>query len=160
MAATRVGKPGSWNSGDLMSANDLNSLPGGTIGRDTLTTNSVGTGSNETVCSVAPTVNASRELTIHATVNLRADMPTGAFAAIFEDGVQLQRKNLKVLASATDTPIGMFIVSENPGAGAHTYIIVTGVSGGGGATVTCTNNGYTGTEGVTQLLVVDSGPNF
>ena len=157
---TRIGTAGTYNTGDLISASDINSMPGGTIGKDTATADSTGTVGTETVCTTAPTVGAGRELTISFTVNLRATAASGAFAAIFEDGVQLQRKNISISATGTDTPLHLSILSEDPGAGAHTYTGVTGVSGGGGATVTCSNNGYTGTRGVTQLRVVDSGPNF
>ena len=93
------------------------------------------------------------------TVNLRASAATNGQCTIFEDGVQKQRKNAPIPATATDVPITTFIVSENPGAGAHTYSVATGVSGGGG-TVTCVNNGGGSNLGASQLLVVDSGPNF
>ena len=159
MAFTRVAKPGTWNSGDLISATDLNSLPGGTIGRDTATADSTGTAGTETPCAVTPSVGPSREVTISFGGNVRASTQTGAFAAIFEDSVQLNRKDFIVTGSAIDTPFHLSILSY-PSTGAHQYDGVDGVSGGGGAIVTNSNNGYTGTRGVTQLRVVDSGPSF
>lgn len=159
MAFTRVAKPGTWNSGDLISATDLNSLPGGTIGRDTATTDSTGTAGTETPCSVTPSVGPSREVTITFGGNLRANGLTGAFAAIFEDSVQLNRKDFQIPSSGVDTFFHISILSY-PSTGAHQYDGVDGVSGGGGAVVTNSNNGYTGTRGVTQLRVFDSGPSF
>ena len=161
MSFTRVAKPGLWNSGDLLSAADLNSLPGGTIGRDTLTADSTGTTTTETICSVAPSVGPTREITVTWGGNLRssATTGTGAFAAIFADGVQLNRRSFKITAPATDTPFHLSIL-HYPTTGAHTYTGVDGVSGGGGATVRNSVNGYTGTRGVSQLRVVDTGPAF
>lgn len=159
MATTRVATAGTFNAGDVISAADINAMPGGTIGRDELSANSSGSTTTETVLSVAPTVGDNRELTIHVTVNLRASGATDGQCTIFEDGVQIQRKNAPIPATATDVPITTF-VERYPGAGAtHTYSVATGVSGTGG-TVTCVNNGGAGTLGKSIILVQDTGPDF
>lgn len=155
----RVGTAGTYNSGDLIVAADINEMPGGTIGRSTLTTDQGPITTSATVCTETVTVGTDREITVVVSGNLRANMATGAFAAIFEDGVQLNRKSFSISAAATDTPFSLSILSY-PAAGAHTYLLSVGVSGGGGAEVTCSNNGYTGARGVTQLRIVDSGPAF
>lgn len=159
MAFTRVAKPGLWNSGDLISATDLNSLPGGTIGRDTLVGDSTGITSLATVCSCSPSVGPSREITATFGGNTRGSSQTGAFGAIFEDSVQLNRRSFEIRTSDSDMPFHLSILSY-PSTGTHVYEGVVGVSGGGGATVTCSNNGYTGARGVTQLRVVDTAPQF
>lgn len=156
----RVATAGTFNSGDLISAADINDMPGGTIGRDTLTGDSAGTSTTpELQCSESVSVGTDREITIMFHGNVRADLATGAFALVTEDGIQLNRKPFKIVAATTDTPFAVTILSY-PAAGAHTYAGYTGPSGGGGATVTCSNDGYTGDRGVTQLQIIDSGPAF
>jgi len=159
MATTRVASAGTYNSGDLISAADLNAMPGGTIGRDELSTNSGGTSTIEIACSVTPTVGDSREVTIHCTANYRATGACNCQLGIYEDSVQIQRKMTPIPAAATDVTITTFVTSY-PVAGSHQYDLATGASGSTSETVTCVNNGGGSNEGVTVILVVDTGPSF
>lgn len=159
MATTRTAPDPIATASATASSTNIDTLPRGRIGRDTLSANSTGTTTTEVVCAVSPTVGASRTVHIHANVTLRSNTPGGVAVMIFEDGVQIQRKNSDAVAAATDVFVSIEIESQ-PSTGAHTYQLVTGVSGGAGNTVTAIANGAAGTHGVTVLYVDDVGPSY
>lgn len=160
MASSRVGIAGTINSGDLVSASGINALPNAELGRDTLSSNSAGTTSTETVCSVTVDVGAGdRQILVMACLTVRTDIAGGAQAALYMDGTQIQRKNQETIPPTSDQSWEPFI-SLAPSAGSHTFTLVTGVSGGAGNTVTCIANGATASHGNTQLLVIDNGPSY
>lgn len=159
MAADRVAFEPSIISGALISGSDNATIPGGFLGRDIASANSSGTLSTEVIDSVTVTVGDNRALLLIACVTVRSDLAGGAQAAIFEDSIQIQRKNIDVLESGTDyswTVVGFSL----PAAGSHLYELVTGVSGGAGNTVTAIADGAAGVHGTNMLLVIDLGPAF
>lgn len=159
MATTRTAPDPIATASATSSSTNIDSLPRGRIGRDTLSSNSAGTTTTETVCSISQPVGTNRTLSIHANVTVRSNTPGGIAVMIFEDGVQIQRKNADAVAAATDVFVSIEIETQ-PAVGTHTYELVTGVSGGAGNTVTAIANGAAGTHGVTVLYVDDVGPSY
>lgn len=160
MAVTRVATAGTYNSGDIISAADINAMPGGTIGRDTLESNSAGSTGAETVMSCSPAVGDDREITIHVTVTLRTlNEAENGQVAIFEDGVQIQRKNGSIPGDSISLTLTTFQVSTPGAAATHTYDVQTGVSGTGGEVIAVANGG-SGTHGNGVVIVQDTGPAF
>src|SRR5258708_444268 len=115
--ASRVAFPGTINSGDSVSASDNNKLPGGEIGRSTITANSSGTTTTETITSVVVTVGANREIEVRVTGTLRATGAGGVSVRVTEDGTQIGRKNGYVQGSAQDFPFEFTFISVAPSAG-------------------------------------------
>lgn len=156
MPADRV-DPDDVNSGDTGSSSFINSIPRGKIGRDRLLTNSAGTASTEVILSDSPTIASNREIDVYACVTVRSDIPGGCQAALHEDGVQIQRKNQDLIDTTKDLS-WTFFAQRQPSAGAHTYEVITGVSGAAGNTVTAVANGEAGTHGTCDLAIYDQGP--
>lgn len=158
----RVAFPGSsaLASGQSVSATNNNKLPGGKIGRVSITANSAGTTTTETITSIAPTIGTSREITVRAVGTLRSSIAGGCSVRVTEDGIQIGRKNGYIAGSAQDWSFNLTFVSVAPSAGAHTYALITGVSGAAGNTVTLIASAETGTEGACRLEVVDDGVSF
>lgn len=154
--AARTGVAGTINSGDPAASADVNTFAGGEIGRDTRSSNSAGTTSTETVCSVTTTVGTSRQILVLACVTVRSDVLGGAQAALAIDGTQIQRKNNEAIPPTSDQSWDLEI-SLSPSAGSHTFTLITGRSGGASNTVTCVADGATASHGNTQLLVIDNG---
>lgn len=157
MPADRVTPIGTFASGNLVEASAANQGPGGKIGRDRLLTNSTGTLTTETILGVTVTCGTAREIDVFATVTVRSDIPGGCQAALFENGVQIQRKNQELIDTTKDLS-WTFFAQRQPSAGSHTYEVVTGVSGAAGNTVTAVANGEAGTHGTCDLIVIDQGP--
>lgn len=163
MSKSRVGVAGTIATNSLISASGLNAMAGGEIGRDILTADSTGTTGVETVCTVTTDVgDGSRQILVKGCVCVQPNIEGGCQAALYMDGFQIQRKNVESCPAAEDQSWGLF-VSFAPFGGSHTFTLVTGVSGQGTVQggfpqiVTCKANGATGTNGVTELIVLDVG---
>ncbi len=141
----------------VLSASQLNFLPRGELNCVKLTSNSTGTTSTEVILTDTVILTDNRRLLFLATTTLRSDIAGGIQAKLNLDGTQIQRKNSDAVNAGTDEFI-TFFTSQNVASGSHTIDFVTGVSGGGGNTVTAIANGATGTHGIGVLSVIDIGP--
>lgn len=152
-----AGKP--LNIGDMtqpLSAAADNLLPRGELGRKQVVSDSAGTTSSELIAQETVTVLASREIHVEAHGTVRGTAATGAFARLYEDGNQIDRKNFWIPATATDISYSIKI-TRRPSEGPHTYSLQTGVSGGGGATVHTIADDGTGVHGMTEMVITDQG---
>lgn len=148
--------PGDFTNTTL-AATDMNELPRGMLNSVKLTSDSTGTTSTEVILSDTVVLTDARRLLFMATCTLRTDTAGGLQARLDLGGTQIQRKNADTIFAGSDTFITLF-TSKNVSAGSHTIELITGVSGGGGNTVTAKANGETGTHGVAELVVIDCGP--
>lgn len=151
--------PDDESSGNVVPSSSWNDFPRGELSRKTLSSNSSGTASTETILSETVVVGTGRQIQIFATVVVRSDIPGGAQAAIFFNGVQVQRKNMDVLETGVDHSWGLFTTIQ-PAAGSYTMALITGVSGADGNTVTAIANGATGTHGTCMIIANDVGPAY
>lgn len=159
MATDRT-DPDDFVSSNVLGAAELNQLPRGRIGRDTLTSNSSGTTTTENTLQVTVTIPADRTLHIHGQVTVRSNIAGGVQIAILEDATQINRKNYDALAPGRDLPLSIEVETHPTGPGSITYTLVTGVAGVAGNTVTAVANGSTGTSGIGVLYVDDVGPDY
>lgn len=140
-----------------LSASDLNELARGTILDIKLTSDTTPTAALDTILSDSITLADDRRLMFMATCTLRSDIPGGIQARIELDGTQIQRKNSDAVLGNSDTFITLY-TQKNVTAGTYTVDFIIGVSGSDGNEVHAEANGETGTHGVCELTVIDTGP--
>lgn len=157
--ASRTTPIGAFNSGDSVSATTTNEGPGGKIGRASVTANSSGTTTTETIVSVTVVPGSSREIDVRVLGNLRSSIAGGVSVRVTEDGTQIGRKNGYVQGSGQDWPFD-FTFRTAPTGASHVYALITGVSGAAGNTVTLIASAPSGTDGEASISVYDQGPSF
>jgi hypothetical protein len=155
--ATRSTTFGTLTSSSACAASTYNQAGAGIIGYYKLTANTTGTTTTENAASLTTVpVNGSRLIKITGTGTMRATAASGLQVQILEDGAALSRLNFYTTASSLDAAFHIEALSNAPSAGNHSYTLVDGVSGGGGATVNVIASATT----PCYLIVEDMGASF
>jgi hypothetical protein len=153
--ATRDAYPGDATVGSVLTAAQVQSLPGGWLGYAEVTSNqgSITSGVDLTGLTVSPTADSSRCLKITAKVQIESTASGDqAELRILEDGSIVQYG--RMLMSSSGNAVTITIVSvRTPAAGSHTYKLQAARSSGSG-TLTMDASATT----PCMILVEDIGP--
>ncbi len=147
----------------IASSTNVDTLPRGRIGGDELTADitgiTSGTGPAEAIVLDPVTVGDGRTIWLHCALTVHTNIAGGIALGIFEDGTQIQRKNL-VSAQANRDLVVTIDIESQPSAGDHRYVLAIGVSGSDGNTVAAKADGASGDHGVGTFYCDDVGPAY
>lgn len=128
----RTAYAGAAVAGEVLTAANVNRLPGGWIGYAQVTASQTGIGSaatDVTGLTVAVTVGASRRIAIRAQAGAQQQTETAlAEFNIYEDTTRLTRHPVTIAAGLFDMMSPSVVLT--PAAGAHTYKIVAHTAAG------------------------------
>lgn len=141
--ATRSSAGGTFNAANVITAANLNSLPGGILAYQQITSNVSGLNSNdqsnpnEVLMSVTVTPRASRLLRISWSIIYRLTKAGGAvgtdnvWAILFKDGTYTNAASMTMPQGNRDIGLPGFALDVGPTAAAHIYEIHFGFQAAG-----------------------------